>query len=277
MNKIGIVGQGYWGKLLTEKIQEYGTFDIAWVCDRSKEGPEGIKTFKKIEKTTPVEAVIIAVQTTEHFRVAEYFLNKGIDVFLEKPIAANVEEARKLVDLATEKGATLFIDNIFLTTSCFHTLKGELMNREIKNIYARRENPSAPEKNENVLSYLNIHDAYLVYDLIGDDIFNYKHSFYLDDNRCNIYLSGKIEVKIAGSYVAPTKIRTLGIKTKDAIYHWNQLAGELYKNSQLIFKEPAETIEMALEEFNMLIGASDQESAIMSTKVLYLIEQWSRG
>ncbi|MDV7395278.1 Gfo/Idh/MocA family oxidoreductase, partial [Arthrospira platensis SPKY1] len=47
-----------------------------------------------------LDAVTIAVPTREHFVIASDFLRKGINVFIEKPIAVTLEEADELIALS---------------------------------------------------------------------------------------------------------------------------------------------------------------------------------
>jgi predicted dehydrogenase len=50
-----------------------------------------------------VDAVSIAVPTSEHYKVANDFLAAGVDVLIEKPICATLEEADGLIGLAKKK------------------------------------------------------------------------------------------------------------------------------------------------------------------------------
>ena len=56
-----------------------------------------------------VDAVVVAVPTVGHLAVARLFLERGIHVLIEKPIAVSVAEADALVELAASHGATLAI------------------------------------------------------------------------------------------------------------------------------------------------------------------------
>jgi predicted dehydrogenase len=56
-----------------------------------------------------VDAVSIAVPTSEHPEVASRFLEKGISVLLEKPISYDIESAEELVRLAESGNAVLQI------------------------------------------------------------------------------------------------------------------------------------------------------------------------
>jgi predicted dehydrogenase len=52
-----------------------------------------------------VDAVTVAVPTESHLKVAGPFLDKGIGVLVEKPVARDVDEGRRLKDTADRSGA----------------------------------------------------------------------------------------------------------------------------------------------------------------------------
>jgi predicted dehydrogenase len=56
-----------------------------------------------------VDAVVVAVPTAEHLRVARPFLQQGIHVLVEKPMAASLDEADELQRLAQASGAVLAV------------------------------------------------------------------------------------------------------------------------------------------------------------------------
>jgi predicted dehydrogenase len=56
-----------------------------------------------------VDAVSIAVPTVDHLAVARPFLERGVHVLVEKPIAATVAEADELISLAEAAGVTLAV------------------------------------------------------------------------------------------------------------------------------------------------------------------------
>jgi len=59
--------------------------------------------------TSELDAVIIATPVTLHFPISEYFLNHGLHVLVEKPIALNGSESAKLVDIAKSQNLTLSV------------------------------------------------------------------------------------------------------------------------------------------------------------------------
>jgi predicted dehydrogenase len=53
------------------------------------------------------EAVIICTPPVSHAKIASYFLERGIPVLCEKPLAINTSSARELVELARRNGAVI--------------------------------------------------------------------------------------------------------------------------------------------------------------------------
>ena len=54
-----------------------------------------------------LDAASVCTPTSAHFAVASALLGAGLDLLIEKPIAASVEEASQLVDLAAQHGRVL--------------------------------------------------------------------------------------------------------------------------------------------------------------------------
>jgi len=59
-----------------------------------------------------VDAVSVAVPTAAHAQVARFFLEKGVSVLVEKPMARTAAEAVDLVKAAKRTGATLMVGHI---------------------------------------------------------------------------------------------------------------------------------------------------------------------
>lgn len=59
-----------------------------------------------------IDAASVCVPTSAHFSVTSLLLRAGIDVLVEKPIAATLEEASQLVDLAHENSRILQVGHL---------------------------------------------------------------------------------------------------------------------------------------------------------------------
>lgn len=90
--RTGIIGMGYWGKILASKLNNPITQppynDVEWMFI-----------------TTPPK---------HHYEHVKEQLLNGKHVFCEKPFTPTLEEAMELIDLANSLGKRLYIDNLFL-------------------------------------------------------------------------------------------------------------------------------------------------------------------
>ncbi len=102
-----------------QKYAALDAADLVGVCDIDRKAATA-----SAEKTgsTPytdiselfgkVDAVTVAVPTSDHFEVASAFLENGVDVLIEKPICSTLEEADALIALAAKKGRILQVGHL---------------------------------------------------------------------------------------------------------------------------------------------------------------------
>lgn len=113
-----------------------------------------------------VDAVVVAVPTSAHCHVAGDFLAAHVDVFVEKPIAANVEEARELVELAHRHERLLAVGHVERFNPALVAARGFL--EDPKYIRAERFAPFTFRSTDiGVIHDLMIHDIDLVLDLVS--------------------------------------------------------------------------------------------------------------
>jgi predicted dehydrogenase len=114
--RIGVIGMGKMGTYHLRKYHEIeactvvGIVDVDQACvDNAAEGYDCAAHTDHRELIGKVDAVSIAVPTSDHCRTAKDFLANGIDVLLEKPIAATLAEADEMLRLSKEHGTILQI------------------------------------------------------------------------------------------------------------------------------------------------------------------------
>jgi predicted dehydrogenase len=69
-----------------------------------------------------VEAAVIAVPTPLHHEIARAFLDKGVHLLVEKPLAATLAEADELVELAARRKALLQVGHVQRYSPAFRAL-----------------------------------------------------------------------------------------------------------------------------------------------------------
>jgi len=113
---VGVVGVGHLGRhharLLAAMpgVQLVGVADL--VLERAQAAVAGTSATALVDYRAligRVDAVTIAVPTVEHLPVARPFLEQGIAVLVEKPMAASVADAETMMAMARASGATLAV------------------------------------------------------------------------------------------------------------------------------------------------------------------------
>jgi predicted dehydrogenase len=180
MNKIraAVIGVGYLGKFHAEKFEILPQSELVAVCDIHPDRCHVIARQHNVELFTDykkllnkVDAVSIAVPTSLHFPIAKFFLEHGIHVLLEKPIASTVAEAQSLIDIANEKKVVFQIGHLERFNTVLIALDTILDNpRFIESI---RLAPFKPRGTDiNVVLDLMIHDIDIIQRIVGSPITN---------------------------------------------------------------------------------------------------------
>jgi predicted dehydrogenase len=121
MQKIraAVVGVGYLGRFHAQKYAQAEGCELVAVCDprpeirdkvASEVGTRAVADHREL--LSCVDAVSVVTPTPTHFAIAREFLSAGAHVLLEKPITETVEEARQLIELASDKGRLLQVGHL---------------------------------------------------------------------------------------------------------------------------------------------------------------------
>src|SRR5919197_572271 len=115
----GVVGAGHMGEYHILVFAELWDIELAGVVDVDRDRATRIAAHYDTRAFTDhrdligrVDLVSVAVPTEQHFQVASDFLEAGVSVLLEKPIAPTLEEARELFAIARRTGAVLHVGHV---------------------------------------------------------------------------------------------------------------------------------------------------------------------
>ncbi len=174
--RIGVIGVGYLGRLHAQKLASFDDVRFAGVCDadaaRGKTvaaecGAPWFDDYRRL--LAGVDAVTIAVPTTEHYRIALDAMRAGVHVLLEKPIAATVREARALVKEAGRRGLVFQIGHLERFNSA--VLQAASLLTEPKFIECHRIGPFGGRGTDvDVVLDLMIHDIDLVQSFVRSPV-----------------------------------------------------------------------------------------------------------
>ena len=117
---VAVVGAGYWGKNLLRNFHALGA--LALICEKDREQGKALSEqygeipligdFDKVLVNDNIPCVALGTPAATHFEMARKALKAGKDVFVEKPLALNVREGEKLVNLAKDNDKLVHSDVI---------------------------------------------------------------------------------------------------------------------------------------------------------------------
>jgi UDP-2-acetamido-3-amino-2,3-dideoxy-glucuronate N-acetyltransferase len=176
--KVAVVGSGYWGKNLVRTFHELRALDA--VCDTQTETLDNVRqnygvrttqSFDEIAGDPSIDAVVIAAPAVLHFELARKALVNGKDVFVEKPLALHVSEARELVDLARARGQILMVGHILEFHPAITELKRLIVSGglgKIQYVHSSRLNLGKLRTEENILWSFAPHDIATILYLLDE-------------------------------------------------------------------------------------------------------------
>jgi predicted dehydrogenase len=174
--RMGVVGVGHLGKEHARIVSGIEGVELVGVADVNFEQAQAVAAKHNTqayrdyqELLDKVDAACIVAPTSLHGRIATPFLERGISLLVEKPIASNLNEAEALVDLAQHTGAILQIGHIERFNPAFE----ELQRRPLqpKWIRAQRVGPFTGRSTDiGVVLDLMIHDLDLLLTLVKSQV-----------------------------------------------------------------------------------------------------------
>jgi UDP-2-acetamido-3-amino-2,3-dideoxy-glucuronate N-acetyltransferase len=174
--KISVIGCGYWGKNLVRNFAKLGV--LVSVCDANHELAETTAhTYNVLALSldeiaeSEVDAVVIAAPAQQHFELAQKFLLAGKHVFVEKPLATKIEEARKLCELSSQMNRILMVGHLLQYHPAFLELKKIIAEGKLgrlQYIYSNRLNLGKFRNEENILWSFAPHDISMILSLTSE-------------------------------------------------------------------------------------------------------------
>ena len=175
MIKVGVIGYGYWGPNLVRNFMEVPGSTVVAVCDLRPERLASlnsrypsIKTLNNCNELfsdTSIDAIAIATPVSSHFDIATAALRAGKHVLVEKPLAANSEQALRLIEEATRRDRVLMVDHTFVYTGAVRKIRDLIASNALGEIYyydAVRVNLGLFQHDVNVIWDLAIHDLSII-------------------------------------------------------------------------------------------------------------------
>ena len=119
MIKAGVVGCGHLGRIHIKLLIQSENYDLIGVYDVNKkhskeiEKEYGCKAYNSFEEMlNDIDVLDIVTPTPFHFDYAKKAIEKGIHVFIEKPVCSNTEESIELLKISELNNAKIQVGHV---------------------------------------------------------------------------------------------------------------------------------------------------------------------
>ena len=241
---ITVIGCGHWGKNLVRNFYEIGALhsicdpDITLCNSLSEKFGVKVLTFDEILNTDEIDGVVLAVPAPLHASMAIQAFNKGKHVYVEKPLAMNEIEAKKMIQSSIKNQKQLMVGHLLQYHPIFMRLKEMVINNNIGSleyIYSNRLSFGKMRSEEDVIWSFAPHDISMILSLINEDLEKVKtvSSYIIQQDIADIAtihldFANGLKSHISVSWLHPYKEQKLvvigkeGMLVFDDTMEWSQ-------------------------------------------------------
>jgi UDP-N-acetylglucosamine 3-dehydrogenase len=275
MRKLGVavIGTGQWGKNHARVYKELPSTELVAICDVNAERAQamakqhGVKAYSdstEMLKDKQIEAVNVCTWSTILYQEAMKALNAGKHVLVEKPMATNPEQARKLVQTAQENGLHLTVGFLMRFIPGLQQIRKSVEDKKIGELVCATAKRVSqwPERigDVGVVKDTAIHDIDVMRFISGQQpkfVYAKMGSMRIKkfEDYAHIMLTypdGK-SAFIETNWLTPYKTRTLTVTGSEAIMRLDYITQDLLIEQQTetmqprtVFQEP---LKMELQHF----------------------------
>ena len=288
--RLAMIGVGAWGGILLLEFYRLGAV-TSFFCGSKLENQARVRkdypdlhcasSYEEILRDPHIDGVIIATPAESHLNLASLALLAGKHVFLEKPMAMNLDQSRELANLAKKVERVLFVAHLQLYHPVYQKIL-ELVKHDAP-IFVRMSWDKFGTFKESILLNLAVHDLALSLDLFGEakkvkilykngkisscDIVVIQVDFERD-RRCIIEINR----------ISHVKRKTVSLFTKNAVYVWEGdklfLLDSRQEKFEQIFEAQCSALEMECKAFlgSVQNQIEPKSSARRSLAVMEILE-----
>lgn len=229
--RTAVVGVGYLGKFHAQKYASLPTAQLIAVCDSHFDSASQIGKNLNVNAVSDyralsglVDAVSIVTPTPTHHTIAKFFLEQGIHVLLEKPIAVSLAEADDLIQTAHRHKALLQIGHIERFNNVIQAVAPMVVNPRF--IESTRLAPFKLRGSEvSVILDMMIHDIDLIQSIVKSPIIKISAngsavlSPFLDLVNARLEFSNGCVANVTASRIHSRISRRLHLFQTDALFN----------------------------------------------------------
>ena len=228
MLKLGIFGVGHLGKFHLNNWKEIQGVELVGFYDPDDVSAQDVSEKYQLPRFLDAErlmeacdAVDIIAPTPFHFELCEKAIKKGKHVFVEKPLANSMDEARILVKLVKESNVKMQVGHVERFNPAYLAVQGlELSPMFIEVHRLAQFNPRGTEV--SVILDLMIHDIDIILNLVKSEVKSISASGVAvmtdtpDIANVRIEFNNGCVVNLTSSRISMKRMRKMRVFQKDA-------------------------------------------------------------
>ena len=272
--KFGVAGAGVMGRNHARVLTDIRDVELTHVFDPDAVTAEGVAAAYGASPVTTaqafvdagLDAAVVATPNRTHADLAVALLDKGVHVLVEKPIAATVADARRMIDAASANSRVLMVGQVERFNPAVDAVKRAIDGDDIISIQITRVGPFPPRMGEvGVVIDLAVHDIDIIRHLTDSEIVEVQPQLARtraereDTALLQFRLENGTIAHITTNWVTPYKVRTLQVATRNKFVvadlitrqvteYFGQQADGSYQ-TRAVNSWPAEPLKKELEAF----------------------------
>jgi len=228
MLKVGVFGAGHLGKFHLNNWKEISGIEIAGFYDPNDEVADEVAAKYNLQRFNDTGSLLnacdiadIIAPTNFHFELCEQAIRKGKHVFVEKPLANTMNEAKELVKLVKESNIKLQVGHVERFNPAFLAIQNLQLSPMFIEVHRLAQfNPRGTEV--SVILDLMIHDIDIILSLVKSEVKNISASGVAvmtdtpDIASVRIEFNNGCVANLTSSRISMKKMRKMRIFQKDA-------------------------------------------------------------
>ena len=272
--KAGVAGAGVMGRNHARVLAEVQGVDLTTIFDPDAVTGQGVADLYGAAAVTTADAfvdagldcAVVATPNRFHADLGVALLEKGVHVLVEKPIAATVADARRMIDAARTNHRVLMVGQVERFNPAVEAVKRAIDGDDVISIQVTRVGPFPPRMGEvGVVIDLAVHDIDIIRHLTGSEITEVQPQLARtraereDTALLQFRLENGVIAHITTNWLTPYKTRTLQVATRGKFVvadlitrqvteYFGQQADGSY-STRMLNSWPAEPLKKELEAF----------------------------
>lgn len=148
--RVGVIGLGVFGSRHALVSSKHPSYDLVGVADLKQETVDkvsrqldvpGYTDYRQMIEESNLDAVIVATSDQYHTEPCEFAASRGLHIFLEKPIANTLENARSIIESARNNKVKLMVGHTLRYDPRYLAIQAAVKEGKLGDlihVYARR-------------------------------------------------------------------------------------------------------------------------------------------